>query len=76
MTYISRPHHTTNLLHRVQIRAKATMHGEDLLVNDCCDWQAIEAVGKGLPQLDVVPSLALIVEAIDTVDGGTLMISS
>ena len=52
------------------------MHGEDLLVNNCRDWQAIEAIGKGLPQFDVVPSLALIVEAVDTVDGGTLVVSS
>lgn len=44
------------------------MHGEDLLVNDSRNWQAIEAVGEGLPQLDVVSSLALVIEAIDAVD--------
>jgi len=52
------------------------MHGEDLLIDDCCNWQAIEAIGKGLPQLDVVPSLALIVEPVNPVDGGTLVVSS
>ena len=44
------------------------MHGEDLLVNDSCNWQAIEAVGERLPQFDIVPPLAFIVEAVDSVD--------
>jgi len=34
------------------------MHRENLLVNDGGDWQAVEAIGKRLPQLDVVPPLA------------------
>lgn len=52
------------------------MHGEDLLVNDGGNGQAVEAVGKSLPQLDVVASLALIVETVDTVDGGTLVVTA
>ena len=44
------------------------MHGEDLLVNDGGNGQAVEAVGEGLPQLDVVSSLALIVKTVDAVD--------
>ena len=34
------------------------MHGEDLLVNDRGNREAVEAVGERLPQLDVVPSFA------------------
>ena len=52
------------------------MHGEDLLINDGGDRQAVEAVGKGLPQLDVVPPFALIVEPIDAVDRGTLVVAA
>lgn len=52
------------------------MHGEDLLIDDGGDRQAVEAVGKGLPQLDVVPPFALIVEPIDTVDRGTLVVAA
>ena len=52
------------------------MHGEDLLVNDGGDGQAVEAVGEGLPQLDVVSSLALIVETVDAVDRGTLVVAA
>ena len=52
------------------------MHSEDLLVNDCCNGQAVEAVSEGLPELDVVPSLALIVEPIDPVDGSTFVVAT
>ena len=34
------------------------MHRKNLLVNDGGDWQAVETIGKRLPQLDVVPPLA------------------
>ena len=33
------------------------MHANDLLVDDCHHWEAVEAVGEGLPQLYVVPPL-------------------
>lgn len=52
------------------------MHGENLLVNNGRDRQAVEAVCERLPQLDVVSSLALIVETIDTVDRGTLVVTT
>lgn len=52
------------------------MHCEYLLVNDCCDGQAIEAISKCLPQLDIVASFAFIVEPIYTIDGGALMIAT
>ena len=52
------------------------MHGENLLVDDSSNWQAVEAVGEGLPQLDVVAALALIVEAVDAVDGGALVVAT
>ena len=52
------------------------MHGEDLLVDDSGDRQAVEAIGKRLPKLDVVAALALVVEAVDAVDGGALVVAS
>lgn len=52
------------------------MHGEDLFVDDGSDRQAVEAIRKSLPQLDVVSALALIVEAVNTVDAGTFVVSS
>jgi hypothetical protein len=52
------------------------VHGEYLLVDDGRNGQAVEAVGEGLPQLDVVASLALVVEAVDAVDGGALVVAA
>jgi len=75
-TYVSWAHDTTNLLHRVEIGAQTTMHCEDLFVDDCCNRQAVEAIGECLPKLDIVPSLTLVVEAIDTVDRGALMVTT
>lgn len=67
-TYISWTHHTANLLHGVEIRTQPSVHGEDLLVDNGGNRQAVEAIGKSLPELDVVATLAFIVESVDTVD--------
>lgn len=52
------------------------MHGKDLFVNDGCNWQTVEAVGEGFPQLDVVPTLALIIKSVYAVDGGTFVVAA
>ena len=75
-THISWAHDTADLLHGVQIGAEAAVHSEDLLVDNGGNGEAVEAVGKGLPQLDVVPPLALVVEAVDPVDRGALVVAA
>jgi hypothetical protein len=52
------------------------MHGEDLLVNDSCNRKTVEAVRKCLPELDIVAAFALVVEAVNTVNGGTLVVAT
>jgi hypothetical protein len=52
------------------------VHCEDFLVNDSSDWQAVEAISEGLPQLDVIPSLALVVETVYAVDGGAFVVAA
>lgn len=52
------------------------MHGEDLLIDDSRNGETVEAVRESLPQLNVVPPLALIVETIDTIDGGALVVTT
>jgi hypothetical protein len=47
-----------------------------LLINQGCNWQAVEAICEGFPQPDVVSPLALIIESIDSVDGCALMVAS
>jgi len=51
------------------------MTAEDLLINDGCNGQTVKTICECLPQLYVVSSLALIIESIDTIDAGTLMIA-
>ena len=64
------------MLHRVEVRAEATVHGKNLLVDDSGDRKAVEAIGECLPQLDIVATLALVVEAIDSVDRSALVVTS
>lgn len=52
------------------------MHREDLLINDSGDGKAVEAISERLPELDVVSALALIIEPIDTVNRGTLVVTA
>lgn len=52
------------------------MHGEDLLIDNGSNRQAVEAIGEGLPELDVVAALALIVEPVDTVDRGAFVVAA
>ena len=52
------------------------MHCEYLLVDNGCDWQAIEAIGEGFPQFDIVTSLALIIKPVYTIDRGTFVVST
>eukprot|EP00967_Tisochrysis_lutea_P041625 scaffold50029_cov21-Tisochrysis_lutea.AAC.1 len=47
----------------------------DLLVNERGHGKAVEAVRERPPQPDVVPPLALVVEAVDAVDGGALVVA-
>ena len=52
------------------------MHAHDLLVNHTTHRHTIEDVAELLPHLDVVAALALIVEAVDARDRGTLVVST
>lgn len=72
--HVSRTHDPTDLLHALQIGREAAVHAEDLLVDNSSHRQAVEVIGKGLPKLDVIPTLALIVKAVDPVDRGALVV--
>lgn len=52
------------------------MHTEDFIVDKGSYGHEIEAIRKLLPNLDIVPSFALIVEAIDPVYRRALVIAS
>ena len=52
------------------------MHTKDFLVDNCSNWKAVEAVCERFPKFDVVASFALVIKSINTVDGGTFMVST
>lgn len=52
------------------------MHAKDFFVNNSSNGETIETVCECFPQLNVVPSLALVIKSIDSIDGSTLVISS
>lgn len=54
--YVCRSHDATNLLHRLQIGRQSTVAAEDLLVDDSSDREAVETIGEGFPEFDVVSS--------------------
>lgn len=52
------------------------MHCEDLLVNYGSNWQAVETVGEGLPQFNVVSAFTFIIKAVYPIDARTFVIPS
>jgi len=70
------PHDPANLFHALEIGAEAAVAAENFFVNNGSHWQAVKAIRKRLPQLDVVTPLALVVEAIDAVNRSTLVIAA
>ena len=52
------------------------MHTENFLIHECSDRKAIEDIAEDAPESDRVPALALIIEAVDSVDLGTFVISA
>jgi hypothetical protein len=73
---ISGSHNTLDLLEGAQLWAQTTVHTENLLINKSCDGKAIEAISEGLPQLDVIAALALIVKSVNTINGCALVVAS
>ena len=48
----------------------------DLLIYQSCDRQAVEAVCESLPQANVIPPFAFVIEPINSIDGSALMVAS
>ena len=52
------------------------MDAEDLLGHNGRDWETVEHISKGFPNLDITTTLAFIVEAIDAGDIGAFMVAA
>jgi hypothetical protein len=60
----------------LEVRRQTTVAAENLLVNEGGNWQAVEAIRKCLPKLDVVSTLAFVIKAVDAVNAGTLVVTT
>jgi hypothetical protein len=63
------------LVQVLEVRRKAPMHTQNLLINQSSHWQTVEAICERLPQANVEPTFTLVVESIYSVDGGTFMVA-
>jgi hypothetical protein len=52
------------------------MHTNNLVINDSAARKTVEGVAKLLPHLDGKSTTAFIVKSINSVDSGTLVVSS
>ena len=60
----------------IKIGTQPTVHDENFIIHHSANREDIEAEAKLFPYLDVVSSLALIVETVHPVDRLALVISS
>jgi hypothetical protein len=74
--HILRPALLVDNLQVIEVWAKTTMHADDPIVYNCCDWKPVKTETKLLPDSNIVPSLAFIIEAIHSVDGLALVVAS
>mmetsp|Transcript_47027 Transcript_47027/g.132279 ORF Transcript_47027/g.132279 Transcript_47027/m.132279 type:complete len:268 (-) Transcript_47027:27-830(-) len=74
--HVGRAHQAPDLLEVGYLWGEASVHANDLLVDEAADWQAIEHVAELLPELDIVSSLTLVVESVYPCDGGALVVST
>lgn len=64
------------IIHGGKGRGEATMDTEDLIGHQGGYRKGVEDVDKGPPDLDAHPSLAFIVESVDTGDIGAFVVAS
>mmetsp|Transcript_41627 Transcript_41627/g.61077 ORF Transcript_41627/g.61077 Transcript_41627/m.61077 type:complete len:264 (+) Transcript_41627:174-965(+) len=74
--HITRPNQASDLVHVVEFRRESAVHAENFLVYDGGDGHAVEALREDPPQSHCVPPLALVVEAVDAVDGGAFVVAA
>ena len=64
------------LVHITHFFAQASVHAENFIVNEGCNWEHIENIHKLFPQCDIIPFLALFVESIYFGNVLTFVVSS
>jgi len=52
------------------------VHAENFFINNSSNRKTVETISESFPELNVIASLALVIETIDSVNRGTLVVSS
>ncbi|KAI7180526.1 phosphoprotein phosphatase PPZ [Hortaea werneckii] len=71
--HVSRSRDISDVIHMTQRGRQPAVHTEDLACHNRRDGQSIESIDECLPHLDITPAFALVIEAVDSCDVGTLM---
>jgi hypothetical protein len=74
--HVARPGHVPDLLQAAQVRGDAAVHAQDAAVHQRRHGEPVEAVAEDAPEAHAVPALALVVEAVDAVHGGHLVVAA
>lgn len=74
--HIRGPQDPVDLVETVQLGRQPAVHAEYLVVHARTDRVLIEQVCEHLPQLDVEPAFALVLEPLDAVDRRALVVTT
>ena len=74
--HISWAEDLVDLLKVVQLWWESTVNAENLIVYYSCYRETVEALDKLFPQLQRIPSFALVIKSVNSVNGPALVISS
>jgi len=72
---ISWSHNVLDLLEFFEFGTESAMHAENLLVDDSCNWQTVEHICEHLPESNGVSAFALVVESVNAIDLGALVVA-
>ena len=65
-----------NIVHVAKSRRKTAVNAEDLASNNSSDRETVECIHESLPDLDIAPALALIVETVDPGNVGAFVVAA
>jgi len=60
----------------LEVGREAAVHAQNFVLDAAGDRHAVEGVGEDAPELDAVTALALVVEAVDAVQGGAFVVAA
>jgi len=72
---VGRPFDRFKLVHGVMFGRQTPVDAEDFVINNRSDWKTVKTVREYFPQLHAVPPLALLVETVQAVDRGGLVVA-